>query len=661
MQARKRRSAPSAPLLETLEPRLLLAGAVVTALDAAGNLTITGDALANQIIVNKTGLKQVTVTGSGGTTVDGAGVKVVDNATGNIKIFMKEGADAVVVGAVGFTFWVGDGTPPPGPFGTPQNPKDLTVDLGAGADLLGLYGLRARNVSILGGTGYNSVQITDDGGGDKVVDGTHILGNLTVTNGPNGCDVTVAGTNILKNCSITTGAGGGFVGFQEDTHASPSYACWIGGNLTISGGANDDQIELRSEVADIPFQVDGQVIVNLGAAVTENALTLNQVSVGGNLRVTGGASADEVTLETGDLDVANCVTLDLANGQNRVQFNDDVGLSVGRDLTIRGGNAMDIVNLGSFTVGRHVSVALGAGGGNSLRLDAASGGFDVGRNLTVTGGSLGDGVLAINGDALSVFGNASFSLGAGNNMVDLMALSGGLYVGGNLTCSGAAGDDEFSTQEARVGGNASFNFGADTNSVILTGLPDVASIGGNLTYTGAGGPDRIVLIDMRVLGRTTLQAGNAAGGPNELELTLCEFVGALTYTGGAGGNDVRLRNCRSLATTAITTGNDADTVALFDATTFKRLTVNAGGGMDGVFLGNDELLTGGWETTVFNDNVFVNMGAGSDSLQIGGASPALYASIFLGEQVKFDGGADNDALIWKAQYLFLFTPVRTNW
>jgi hypothetical protein len=652
MKAIANRNAPGAILLEALEPRLLLAGTVLTALDAAGNLTITGDADHNRIQVTKTGLKQVTVTGIGGTAVGGLG-GTVNNVTGSIKVLMKEGDDYVVFGTSdgSSTFWVGDETPPPGPYGTALNPKDLTVDLGGGDDEMTLLALTARHVSIVGGAGTNSIGILANGGSDPIGDTSHILGNLTLTVGDGG-SASLVGTGVSKNCSIKIGNLSGAALFDGDIVSGAP--CWVGGNLTILGGAGPDVVALSGGGAGSTFRVDGSATIKLAAAPTGNSLILlGSISIGGSLTFTGGADEDTVAVSA-DMDVAGSVIFNLLNGKNCVDLPGPTSsLRVGRDLTVRGG-----IVLCSFRVGRNVTVGLGAGDDNWLDLNAPSGGFDVGRNLAVTGGSLKDTVSVLSGDSLNVVGSASFSLGDGQNEVLLGTLTDGLYVGGNLTCSGAADSDYFVAGGAHVVGNATFSLGGGHNMLDLGS----SLVSGNLSYTGAAGREDIALIDVQVLGNTVLRVGDAPGWPpNAASLMACQFAGAFSYTGGKGGNDLYLRECSVNGATTVTTGSGVDVVAISDGSAFRRLTINTGGENDIVRLGQDPGGGGGYDLCLFKENVTVNTGAGADQLHLGGASPDPHCAVFLGEQVKFDGGADGDVLTFEAEWLFCFTPLVPNW
>ncbi len=83
-------------LLETLEPRLALAGNVSVGV-AGGNLSITGDAANNQITIQATGVAgQFVVTGQDvSTTVNGAASATVSGVTGGATIVMGNGYDVL--------------------------------------------------------------------------------------------------------------------------------------------------------------------------------------------------------------------------------------------------------------------------------------------------------------------------------------------------------------------------------------------------------------------------------------------------------------------------------------------------------------------------------------------------------------------------------------
>ena len=83
--------------LETLEPRLLMAGDVTAAV-VGGDLILRGDARANHVVIDQAGLSdgQFRIAGADGTTVNGtAGPLVLDNVTGALRAALGRGDDVL--------------------------------------------------------------------------------------------------------------------------------------------------------------------------------------------------------------------------------------------------------------------------------------------------------------------------------------------------------------------------------------------------------------------------------------------------------------------------------------------------------------------------------------------------------------------------------------
>jgi hypothetical protein len=187
----KKHQRSARPVLECLEPRLLLSGVVNTAL-SYGNLVITGDAAGQDMSIAKAA-NTVTITANGGETFTGKGA-VIAGVTGKITLKMGASNDAVAIGGAAI-FYVGNDVAASGN-------KDLVVDLGAGDDTLVLTTGRAGNVTITCGDGDNNVIINDNGTAPMHSSATLVFANLNITGGRSHDIVSLQGVQVKKNCTI---------------------------------------------------------------------------------------------------------------------------------------------------------------------------------------------------------------------------------------------------------------------------------------------------------------------------------------------------------------------------------------------------------------------------------------------------------------------------
>ena len=150
--------------LEALEPRLLMSGNVVVRV-VDGCLYLLGDAQANQIQVDQTGLPagQYRVTGTAGTTLNGReGEFVVENVQA-LRIHLGRGDDAVtfqdlqLAGRVQVGLGYGDNTfeASAGTVG------DLWLRSGQGDDVFDLGGFESSGLHLRVGGGADQITVDD--------------------------------------------------------------------------------------------------------------------------------------------------------------------------------------------------------------------------------------------------------------------------------------------------------------------------------------------------------------------------------------------------------------------------------------------------------------------------------------------------------------------
>jgi hypothetical protein len=553
MAGKKRRRDSSRVYLESLEDRLLLAGDVTVAVDANnGNLTVTGDALGNVIVMTKL-VNTVTVDPDATTRVNGGALgvpAVFVGVTGKIAVSMGDDNDNVTIGAVAGTFLVGNGLLDPA---EGMNTRDLLVDLGAGDDILDIIGLRADDLTVHGRAGEDTIGVHDNGGEDELDSPSKVFGELTITDSDT-ADITLAGVNVVEDATITLGNDGNTVLVSEDTE--DFFGSSFGGNLTITGGSGEDDVTIRCATADTV--IEGNLTVKLleGPAETCEWLTLSNVTVGRDLLFVGGSrsAVDWICIGDfmggggGDVEVGRNATLDMKGGHNQVDFSAE--LCVERDLTYKGGSGVDTLE-GSggdeIDVYRNASFSLGSGDNTFQFASTSNDVLWVGRDLLISGGSGSDTVSLNSPDAAEVDRNATFNLGAGSNTLEFLGndVSEERYLfGGNLTYSGGAGDDTLTAEgPVAIAGNMTVNLGNGMNDVDiqLTELAtdnDVLDIAGNLVIDGGSGEDAVTLGGGDGVSITRNITFNLGAGMNTLDFTESGdpfwFSGNLTVTGGSG-------------------------------------------------------------------------------------------------------------------------------
>lgn len=675
---------PRAALLEPLEPRLLLSGTVTTAL-AGGNLTITGYAEANNITVTKAA-NTVTIVANDGETLAGLG-GVVDGVTGDIFLHMGAGADSVVLGEVGGTFWVGDETAP-APWPNRQNPRSLLVDLGLGEDRFWGIGLVARNATI-GGHGPNQIFLRDNGGDTQATDACRILNGLFIQ----GLSTLVlSGVTVGQNVIIKSHYPGDQEVIIEDSTAA-TFGSWIGGGVLFTGSTHNDVVVLGDTEGGATTVVRGSVAVLAGGADPDggNAFILGNAQIGGNLLYVGGNEPDliEFTEEGPDRRVGGNAVFQAGNGHN--VFRGSVG--VGRNLLYLGGSGDDLLGtdgegpqLGLW-VGGHVGLNLGAGH-DTARLDALVAGGHVAVNLAqgnnmlectsavtigghfaVSAGS-GDDDVWVDG-LVSIGGNMAVNLAGGNNEFrlliegeeigdafgELALLMVPIRINGQLTYFGGQGTDSVllaAPQDKEdegiikvfVGRNAMFVLGGGTNELII-GKAGVVQVGGSFGYVGGVGDDTLAGADETALLAVGDHVGILAGhGTNRLELNVLAG-GHFAYAGGSG-NDTLMGWW----------GVDPADGFGFAVT----LLLGAGSGPIG---GNVGLTLGGGTNTVtptdiqVRGNVQITGGAGNDTIHVvdgwigrglgvlagqGENAFTVENGLAVGERLLYLGGSGVDAL-----------------
>lgn len=356
------------PVLEQLEARWCPAFSLI-ALDAAGNLVVSGTPTSDTITFNFTADDQVQV-------LDDVTSLGSFNVPGNLRInlgnkILNNGNSGLVV----------------------------SLDMN-GFSLSGSVAMTLGNVINSGG-GQSGFAIDD---GDL---GGTISGNLTITSGSGDDSLSlVSGTTIQGNLSFAAGAGSDGVDLG---------AVNVGGNV-VTSKVNTFMLE----AGQIPSNVDGNVILNAGGENASNTYfffgtTSVRSRVGGSVIITTGNGIIDTALFQGEID--GNLLANMGSGFN--DFILDSSALVLRSMAYTGGNGTDIVNLASTAGGTGAAVMgnatmVGGNGSNQFLIDANT--FIGGSSINYIGGN--------NADLLEFAGNApgarlNANLGAGVDEFDV--------------------------------------------------------------------------------------------------------------------------------------------------------------------------------------------------------------------------------------------------
>lgn len=265
--------------IESLERRLLMAGDVTAALKG-GWLVVTGDAEANQVLIQNPSPGEYSVTGADGTTVSGSPVTGV---TKGVKVNLKDGDDTVaIVGTGGGTF---------------EATGDVKVSTGKGNDRILVAGLQADGKVTL-----NSGNATGEGAGDQVlVTDSEVGKNLSVKTGSGhdqvgigqdlegeledlldafldemgwgGLGIVPGDVGVTGKLSVATGKGNDVLMIGD---------CTVGGSVSANAGGGADSLLVQGAT------VAGKASLNMGSG-DEDYLGIQDNQVTGKVKLNGGA------------------------------------------------------------------------------------------------------------------------------------------------------------------------------------------------------------------------------------------------------------------------------------------------------------------------------------------------------------------------------------
>jgi hypothetical protein len=426
--------------VERLEDRLAPAGNVTSSF-TGGNLTLTGDALANSITISENASGQIVVTPNGTTTLDGHTAAETFSLTGNLTIALGAGNDSInfdktnpltVPGSLSITYGSATGDKQTqtiagdSAFTVGQN---LAISYGAGAVVTFLADLQvgsnsvphSGNVTITHGPGNSDTTLFGVGFGS-------ILGNLSVTNTSGVADNALDNLNVGGNVTFSNGrAGAGNAAGHTFIRSFNTTPARIGGNLAITN-VNGNSDSVAGDVV-TAVSVAGNVTLKLGTgnfnANVTAGIAPGPPAVGGNLSITGSGN-DAVG-----------VGVDLVSGISN-------GLNVNGSLSVRlGGAGSDVLDLTSVVVGKGTTLTTGTGNATVTFNDVHAPGnseYHGAFSLTTGGGNDGVNVNSSGGAGGVIFdGPVTALLGPGNDSLSLAIAGGVSFLGSSASFDGQGG------------------------------------------------------------------------------------------------------------------------------------------------------------------------------------------------------------------------------
>jgi hypothetical protein len=407
---------------ESLEQRQQLAGDVSVGV-AGGQLFITGDLHANDIVLTSTGNPGEFRVASGVysfTTVNGGVAPVtVGGVTSHVFINLGEGNNQVIF----------DSNPAAINFA-----GNLRIDMGAGWDALQAHGL--NNISVAGSFDF----VAGDGVNNLYLEKLYVGANLIITLG-----------SSLDHLVLNSGSVGGAVGIDSGAEDDTVYMELAVAGSVFLNGTGEDQLWLADMVT--PTAIGGSLFV----AMDQGSLNLFNVNIGYDLVVNGNGN-----VRVGYSDIHRDVNLTLTTGHSSVSF----------------GPIASVPDMQQF--GGDFTVTLGALGGD-VAIDSAN----IAHNLIINGGDANNNINLTNVRAASSFtidaggGNDTIRVqsASADGDVQIFGGNGGDYVSvnnfraaNNFQVDTAEGYDYISLAYCGIGRTVSVRSGSESDQIVVSAV-----------------------------------------------------------------------------------------------------------------------------------------------------------------------------------------------
>jgi hypothetical protein len=399
---------------ERLEDRTLLSGNVTAIVTSGGNLQVVGDAKDNQIVIQSTSTGALQVSSlDGTTTINGGNTPFTTSAvTGDVDVFMKQGADVVDVG--------GEGT-------LTSLPHNLIVDTGPGDDTVAVENASiGGSVALFGGVGSDTFTVGSSeseapvsvSGSVFIIGGTGSGNTIAVFDADITGDLKIFGRGSNDQIQVGFDAGLGIIGEDATAHVD------VGGDLLINTPGQDNFFGSFGHGFGFDDFSFGDSWGGIGSSITSLlgsrsfAWSDAGKSLASDLAFLGGWGGGED---------GNwwCGGHDNNTSSESVSVAD---VSVTGNTKIHTGNGSDQILLGAAPVPSSDTTA---------PLNLVFGPVSIGGNLKVNGGN-GDNTILL--DGISVTGNTSVKTGRGADHIAVLG-NDGAYTG-TFSINSGSGDDK---------------------------------------------------------------------------------------------------------------------------------------------------------------------------------------------------------------------------
>jgi hypothetical protein len=549
----------------------------------------------------------------------------------------------------------------PGPFNTPGRITGVTVNLGAGSDVVTFDGVSngridlSNNLSINGSGGNKAITVQS-----TTLQGAAALGiNLTGNGNENTTltDDNVAGATAINHAGIgdttvrvnTTGAPGP-VGQSINNF----------GSLTINNGQGSDS----TQISDTNFA--GGITINNGAGNPANtgfgggsdndlfAANAGQLlTVGGGVTIT--TASGEADAEINDYNVNGSINVSTGAGvANQENF---VGVENNRSITARpviGGSVSvtGVTNTGNVFTG--LGVVLGntltpaeglvINGGVTIKASGTGTVFPRIRGAQIAGGTSitisGQGDESVTFSDTSVHGAVGIShLNTGNTTVTVNTVNDTQNNWGGLTITNGVGSDSTQISDTNFAGNVVINngpgnpnstaFGSGSdNDFFESNAGQLLTIGGSLSITTATGESNNEIQDYNVNHAVTVNTGAGVAGQSSSNIVDIENSSNVSQNPVIGGSV-------SITGTTVSSVNPGLTINLGTGrpvTINGNLNINAGG------TGSASSTLQDLRVPQANTAVMLGSHTGNDTFTVQGSS---VVSVFNGFTLNSQAGGTN--------------------
>ncbi len=583
------------PFPEPLEPRIAPAGLVGAFFDpVTKSLTLTGDALANDVTVTETKPGVLVVLAGGGTQLEPRDFFGVPLAPAS--------ADPLTFG--GFA-------------------GDLTLDLGAGADRASVLHLtKVRNLTLQPGADSDNVFLSNVAVGGTLT-GTDPSGNNTLA---------IDHLSVKKGFDWTGGS-------NDDAYSFGAGPLTVGGNFSIGDSGGDNVV--GNQAGDVKI---GGELTYFGSGAGGDTVVFNNVSLQAKrvfIHTFDGNSSVSLTAAeswkiAGDLKLQNNNHAVTASYALQIPV-----LTVGAGFSLGSGAGTTVVNLiaAKVAVKGAMSISLVGLAGTSSGATLSLG------NATLGGLSLSsvDGVNVTSIAATGKLTTAGFSYSSGSEGDSLTISAGLLAVKNSFLVDTGAARDFVTINGAITAGSVQVDLRAGDDSFAWNSRPfrgAKSQIKGNFVATLGDGMDAFTLTALAraattVGGDFLINADDALASGESITVEGLKAMKTLGINSNSKFN-ATLRNV-TVGGSTVLDALDALTATIAGSSFLGTVLINGGTNADFIVIA-DVLSSANPAVTTFAKAVTISLFAGADQLTIG-ATPLLGRPIFK-STVTIDGGAD---------------------